>query len=223
MVRSAPAAKPSLPEVNTAPLIAASLAISSTIWPSSPMISVLITFIDRPGMSQVMSAIPSASVSKRKLVRFMRNLSRSDALDDRRGAHAPADAQRDERRALAGALELVERRAEDHRAGCAQRMAHGDRAAVDVDLAVVEVERLAKAQHDRGERLVDLEEVDVVNRHPRAREHLLGHVDRSCQHDRGLGADVGESADFCARLKACFRARLTRAQEHGGGAVDDAR
>ena len=71
MVRSAPAAKPSLPEVMTAPLIAASLAIFSTIWPSSPTTSLLRTFIDRPGMSQVTSATPSASVSKRKLVRFM--------------------------------------------------------------------------------------------------------------------------------------------------------
>ena len=71
IVRSAPAAKPSLPEVKTAPLIASSLAILSTIWPSSPTTSALITFIDRPGMSQVTSAIPSASVSKRKLVRFI--------------------------------------------------------------------------------------------------------------------------------------------------------
>ena len=109
---------------------------------------------------------------------------------------------------LAGALEFVERGAEDHRAGRAQRMAHRDRAAVHVDLAVVEVERLAEAQHDRGESLVDFEEVDVVDRHARAREHLPGHIDRSGQHDRRLGADVGESADFRARLEARFRARL---------------
>ena len=71
IVRSAPAAKPSLPDVNTAPLIASSLAILSTIRPSSPTTSLLITFIERPGMSQVTRATPSASVSKRKLVRFM--------------------------------------------------------------------------------------------------------------------------------------------------------
>ena len=67
--------------------------------------------------------------------------------------------------ALAGALEFVERGAEDHRAGRAERMAHRDRAAVDVDLVGVEVERLPEAQHDGGEGLVDLEEVDVVERH----------------------------------------------------------
>ncbi len=64
-------AKPSLPEVKTAPLIAASLVILFTICPSSSTTSALITFIDRPGMSQVTSATPSASVSKRKLVRFI--------------------------------------------------------------------------------------------------------------------------------------------------------
>ena len=44
----------------------------------------------------------------------------------------------------------------------AERMAHRDRAAVDVNLACVEVERLAKAQHNGGESLVDLEQVDVA-------------------------------------------------------------
>ena len=103
--------------------------------------------------------------------------------------------KRDERGALAGALEFVERGAEDHRAGRAERMAHGDRAAVDVDLARIDVERLQEAQHDGGEGFVDLEEIDVGDRHARAGEHLLRHVDRAGQHDRRLGADIGEGAD----------------------------
>src|SRR4051812_16949552 len=51
----------------------------------------------------------------------------SNPFDDRRGAHAGADAERHERGFLAGALELVEHGAEDHGAGRAERMAHGDR------------------------------------------------------------------------------------------------
>jgi len=50
-----------------------------------------------------------------------------------------------------------------------------------------------------------------------------GDVDRSGQHDRGLGADVGESADSCARLETRFRACPAGAQKHRSGAVDDAR
>src|SRR5271166_1279557 len=124
------------------------------------------TFIERPGMSQVTSAMPSASVSKRKLVRFILRLrSASDAFDDRGGAHAAADAKGDERGALAGPLEFVERGAEDHCAGRAERVAHSDGAAVDVDLARVDVESLHESQDDRGEGLVDLEEIDVVDAH----------------------------------------------------------
>ena len=86
----------------------------------------------------------------------------------------------------------------------------------------VEVERLAKAQHDRGESLVDLEQVDVVDRHARARKHLFRHVDWAGQHDRRLRADIGERAHPRPGFQARFFARLARAQEHRGGAVDDA-
>src|SRR5699024_5777313 len=48
----------------------------------------------------------------------------SDALDDGGDAHAAADAERDEGALAAGALEFVEDRAGDHRAGRAERMAH---------------------------------------------------------------------------------------------------
>src|SRR5580658_4729609 len=62
-----------------------------------------------------------------------------DSLDDRRGAHAAADAQRDQGGRLVGALEFVEHGAEDHRTGGAERMAERDGAAIDVDLRLVDV------------------------------------------------------------------------------------
>jgi hypothetical protein len=52
-----------LPEVKTAPLIAASAPIVSTIAAISATTSAVSTFIERPGMSQVTRAMPSASVS----------------------------------------------------------------------------------------------------------------------------------------------------------------
>ena len=69
--RSAPPEKLSLPEAMTQPLIAGFAATSSTIRKSSSPTSVVMTFIERPGMSQVASAMPWSSVSKRKFVRFM--------------------------------------------------------------------------------------------------------------------------------------------------------
>ena len=74
---------------------------------------------------------------------------------------------------LVGALQFVERGAENHRAGRAERMAHRDGAAVEVDLVRVEVEGLQIAQHDGGEGLVDLDEVDVLERQAGAGEQLL--------------------------------------------------
>ena len=68
MVRSAPPEKVSLPEVMTAPLTASSPATWSMILSSSSITSSVKTFIDLSGMSQVTSAMPSASVSTVKLV-----------------------------------------------------------------------------------------------------------------------------------------------------------
>src|SRR5690606_40474553 len=59
-------------------------------------------------------------------------------------------------------LQFVQNGAEQHRARRAERMAERDRAAIHIDLLVAEVEGLEIAQHDRGEGLVDLDEIDVV-------------------------------------------------------------
>ena len=80
-----------------------------------------------------------------------------------------ADAEGGEAGFLVAALDLVEEGAEDHRAGGAEGVAHGDGAAVDVDAGGVDVEGLQEAQHDGGEGLVDLEEVEVGDRPCRPR------------------------------------------------------
>jgi hypothetical protein len=71
MVRSAPPENVSLPEAITQPLMASSPATVSMIRLSSSITSGVMTFMERPGMSQVASAMPSASVSRRKLVKFI--------------------------------------------------------------------------------------------------------------------------------------------------------
>ena len=59
-------------------------------------------------------------------------------------------------------LELVEQGADEHAAGGADRMAERHGAAVDVDLVPIDPGLAQEPHHDRGERLVDLEQVDVV-------------------------------------------------------------
>src|ERR1700719_3857359 len=94
--RSAPAENASLAEVTTTPFTAASDEVCFTISPSSAIVVSSSTFIERPGMSHVTSAMPSASVSTLK---FLKAISHSPlhALDDGGSAHAAADAQRDQR------------------------------------------------------------------------------------------------------------------------------
>ena len=72
IVRSAPPQNESLPEVNTAPLMAASVATRSAIAASSSMTFSSMTFIERLGMFQVTSAMPSASVSMVKFWNVIR-------------------------------------------------------------------------------------------------------------------------------------------------------
>src|SRR5689334_16735855 len=74
-------------------------------------------------------------------------------LDDHRVALAAARADRGAAQAAAPPAQLEHERAEDARARGADRMAEGDRAAVDVDLVLVDAEHPDRVQRDRGERL----------------------------------------------------------------------
>src|SRR5689334_20581082 len=82
-----------------------------------------------------------------------------EPFDDRGVGHATALAHRLQTPPAAGALELVEQCGHELRAGAAERVADRDRAAVDVHLAHVRVVLLLPREHDRCERLVDLDEV----------------------------------------------------------------
>src|SRR4029079_13305213 len=102
--------------------------------------------------------------------------------------HAAADAQGGQAPAKVAALQLVDQGAEDHRAGGAERVAHGDGAAVDVGLLVGDPHVLHVAHGDGGEGLVDLEEVDVVDGEPGLREGLAGGWGGAGEQDRRVGA-----------------------------------
>ena len=69
--RSAPAHSASLPEVMTTPFTAASAEVCLTISSSSVTEVSSSTFMERPGVSQVTSTMPSASVSSLKFLKAM--------------------------------------------------------------------------------------------------------------------------------------------------------
>src|SRR5690348_1869351 len=86
----------------------------------------------------------------------------SAALDAHRDAHAAADAERGEPLLHVPLLHLVEERHQDARSGGADRVPQRDRAAVDVDLRDVPAEVLVDRAGLRGERLVRLDELEIV-------------------------------------------------------------
>ena len=75
---------------------------------------------------------------------------------------AAAKAKGSQPTVAATAPQLVEERRQHPRAGCADRVAEGDGAAVDIDPIPVEAQRIAIGQHLGGERLVDLDQVEAL-------------------------------------------------------------
>src|SRR3954447_19226876 len=128
--------------------------------------------------SSVRSAavIPIAAIETRPSASGAKRL---DALDDRAGAEAAAAAHRHEAYLLVRALELVQEGGDQPRAGGAERVPERDRAAVDVDAVHVRLELAAPGRDNGGERLVDLDQVDVVDLHVVALEKLARRRDRA--------------------------------------------
>ena len=127
---------------------------------------------------------------------------RSDPFDDRAGRERAAGAHGDQRGLAVAALQLVEGGRDQAGAGRADGVSQRDGAAVDVHLVHVGVVNLRPAQHDRGEGLVDLDQVDVAQRHSRLRQHALGGLDRAVEVVVRLRADQCLGTQPGARLEA---------------------
>ena len=82
-------------------------------------------------------------------------------------------------------------------------MAAGDRAAGGVEPRVVrrDADAVAPGEHLDGERLVQLEQADVVDREPGLREHALGRGHGPDAHQVWLDARVGEPDEAHRRLE----------------------
>src|SRR5262249_47795061 len=85
------------------------------------------------------------------------------ALDAQGDAHAAADAQRREAFFGVAFLHFVQQGHEHARAGGADRMTDRNRAAVDVDLGGIPAEVLVDRAGLGGERLVRLDQIEVVD------------------------------------------------------------
>src|SRR5215472_11144901 len=86
----------------------------------------------------------------------------SVALDGQGDGIAAAEAESGDAALEVAALEFIEQRKEDARAGSADGMAEGDRAAVDVDLIGIEAELARNGNGGDGEGFVQFHEIDIL-------------------------------------------------------------
>src|SRR5437660_1104730 len=107
----------------------------------------------------------------------------SDPEDDR-VALSPARADRRAAETAAAAPQLVHEAPEDARAARADRVTERNRSAVDIHALLVDPEHADRVECHRGERLVDLPQVDVAGLKPRLLERLLRRARGRCREVR---------------------------------------
>src|SRR5574338_384505 len=157
------------------------------------------------------SQIPAMSLSARGL----------EPLQDRHVRLPAALAHRLQAVAAASALELGEQRRHEAPAGRADRVAERDRAAVHVHLREVRAELLLPGEDDARERLVDLDEVDLVELHAGLLQRVARRRDRGRQHVDGVVGAHAQMVDARPRLEPVVLQRALGGHEQRGRAVGD--
>src|SRR5690606_12129690 len=88
----------------------------------------------------------------------------ASALDGQSNSHSTADAERRQSLLRVAPHHFVQQGDENAGTRCADRMADGDGAAIDVDPGGIPVDALVDGAGLRGERLVGLDQVEVLGR-----------------------------------------------------------
>src|SRR5437764_1619177 len=146
-----------------------------------------------------------------------------ECFHDHRRALAAADAGGAEAEALLGAAQRVEQVDRDASAGGGERVADRDGAAVHVRLRTVEPQLLLDGEILRGERLIHLHQVHLLELHPGLLERFARGGRRADAHKLGLHPRHGPGDDAAQRLQA-VRLGVRVARDHRrGGTVHDPR
>ena len=119
-------------------------------------------------------------------------------------------------------MHLVEQGDDDTSAGSTNGMAQSDGAAVDVDLAHVEVQLAGHSDGLSGERLVGLHQVDVLDGHASLSHSGTGSHNGADAHDLGIDAALAPADQLGHGLQAVLLNSLAGGQHDSGSAVVDA-
>ncbi len=142
-------------------------------------------------------------------------------LPDDRAAHSHADAERGEPVAAVALAQCVRELRDQPHAGRGERVAARDRAAVRVEARVVrrDPELVAPRQHLHGERLVQLEDVDLVERQSGLLQRAPRRGHRAVAHQVRLDTGVRKRDEAELRLDAELRGDRLRREERRRRAV----
>ena len=102
-----------------------------------------------------------------------------EAFEDTGGAHATADAHGDHAVAGVAALQFAHERGGEFGSGAAERMAEGDGAAVGIDARGIQIGLLDDGEGLRGERFVQFDHGEIVERESREIKRFRNGVDRA--------------------------------------------
>ncbi len=100
-------------------------------------------------------------------------------------------------------------------------MAQGDGAAVEVYFLLGDAELAHAGERLRGERLVELDHIDILNLEARAGECLLGRGDRADAHDLWRAASDADRLEARQGLELVALGVVLGADQHGRGAVGE--
>src|SRR5439155_9887510 len=123
-----------------------------------------------------------------------------DPLYRERHSHPAADAERRQPAPGAAALELVKERDDNSRTGSTDRMTQRNRAPVDVQPIARNRHVLQDSEHLRGERFVQLDEIEIVDGEAGTLSQFSDGGHRTDAHDPRIDARTRPAENLRARL-----------------------
>ena len=114
--------------------------------------------------------------------------SRLNSFQQQRDPLAAADTSAGDTVARVSSAELEEQSGRESSPRCAERVADGDRPAVDVYFIAIEAELFLNGEILAGKRFVDLEKIDLIKQKSGALQRHLDGANRSNAHHRRCAA-----------------------------------
>src|SRR5579885_1585883 len=130
-----------------------------------------------------------------------------------------ADAERRDTKRLISRLEVVDQRSDQASTAATERMPQSNRAAMRVELFHIDAKHFDDRERLGGERIVQLDDIDIAQLQARALEHFADRRDGADAHDVWSDACYSHRADLRQGCNTQVARLLCRHHHHGGSAI----